>query len=457
MGRVWGWLVFGWIAAAGAAPTPSLWTEAKQRQVRAERSAIAEVARRALPAVVSITTRTPPEAGDDEEPQKGLGAGFFIHPDGYLLTASHVIEDATEIKVSLQSTRGVPEELDAQVIGKDPQTDIALLKVDGERKFPVLELSTSRSVEIADWVVVIGNPFGLSHSVTVGVVSFKGRTDVVPSGRSGFFDYLQTDAPINPGNSGGPILDLHGEVVAIANAVNVAGQGIGFATPIDVAKAVLPQLRAHGKFRRGWMGVMVEDLTPEVAKSHRQRSYSGVLVTDVRGGSPADAAGMKAGDVIVSLDGETMERAHALRWRVATSTVGQQVALTVRREGKPVELSLRLGETPFQQAPSPAPDEPLALALGASVSTVDRTASLRCGLAEPMGALVRSVVPGGPLQKAGLAEGDVVLKVNTTEISNPAQLHAVLQSLPGGSLVRLYARRGTSTLTFSLRKPQAPE
>jgi serine protease Do len=323
------------------------WTEAKASRVRRQHSEVAKVARKAMPAVVSITTRDEPAAGESgEEPHKGLGSGFIIHPDGYILTAAHVIEGSSEITVSMLDAVGRSREYRAEVVGQDSQTDAALLKIDAGRKLPVLKLGTSKRVDVADWVVVIGNPFGLSHSVSVGVVSFKGRSDVTPSGRNGFFDFLQTDASINPGNSGGPMLDIHGEVVAVANAVNVAGQGIGFAVPIDMVKEILPQLYAHGAVQRGWIGISVQDLTTEQARKVGARSMSGVLVSDVVEGGPAARAGLRTGDVILGLGRLRVDRAHALRWKVANSGVGREVELKVARRGKPMKLKVRLEDVP---------------------------------------------------------------------------------------------------------------
>lgn len=334
-----------------------MWVDAKQRKVRTQQSEISKVAQRSRGAVVAITTRTEPSveaaaATGDAEPQKGLGSGFLIHPDGYILTSSHVIEGADEITISLLTPSGVPEEYTAEVVGLDAQTDCALLKIDAGRKLPILKLGSAKEVQIADWVVVIGNPFGLAHSVTVGVVSYKGRTDVVPSGRSGYFDYLQTDASINPGNSGGPVLDLNGDVIAIANAVNVSGQGIAFAIPIDMAKQVLPDLWTLGRVRRGWMGVSVQDLTPDIAGTVGMRSYAGVFVSEVMEDSPASRAGLRVGDVITGVDRSSVRKSHTLRWKVATSDAGEVVALQVRRRGRPLSVKVKLEDMPsVEEAP----------------------------------------------------------------------------------------------------------
>jgi len=328
--------------------TGDLWLESKNQKVQRERSELAKVARSALPAVVSITAYEPSNRrekldGAPAIPQRALGSGFFIHPDGYILTSYHVVEDGGEIRVSRHS----PEDAGAQtypatLIGKDELTDVALLKIDSPRKFPVLPLGNTELVDVADWVVVIGNPYGMANSVTVGVVSYKGRTGIAPNGKDGYFDYLQTDASINPGNSGGPVLDLNGTVVAIASAINVSAQGIGFALPIEVAKAVLPQLSTQGSVRRSWMGISVRDH----ADSEEPESAEGVVVSNVLSGGPASEAGLKAGDVILRVGSTAIRRADALRWKVALGQVGKLMDLTVRRRGKPLHFLVKLAETP---------------------------------------------------------------------------------------------------------------
>jgi serine protease Do len=323
-----------------------LWVEAQQRSVREERSVLSQVARSAMPAVVSITT-TQPGTNAEGEQQKGIGSGVIIHPDGYVLTSAHVIEGAEGISISVLSERGYPEEYPAELVGEDERTDFALLKIDAGRKLPVLKLASASRVDVGDWVVVIGNPFGLTHSVTAGVVSAKGRTDVTPNGRDGDFDYMQVDASINPGNSGGPVLDVHGDVVAIANAVNVAGQGIGFAIPVDIAKAVVPHLQKYGRVRRGWMGVSVLDCTPDAIEAYGlARTHQGVVVSEVTDGGPASRAGLQVGDVIEGMDTSKVDRAAKLRWQVASRGVGRSVVLRVRRGERPMKLRVKLEELP---------------------------------------------------------------------------------------------------------------
>ncbi|WP_370459065.1 trypsin-like peptidase domain-containing protein [Aggregicoccus sp. 17bor-14] len=450
--------------SSSSAQQHRLWVEAQGRTLHQQRSSLAEVARKAMPAVVSITTRTAaPEgatAGAEDEPQKGIGSGFIIHPDGYILTSAHVVAGADSVSISVLNARGEAEEYEAAVVGEDERTDFALLKIDAPRKLPVLKLATAERVQVADWIVVIGNPFGLAHSVTVGVVSYKGRTDITPNGHDADFDYLQTDASINPGNSGGPVLDLQGEVVAIANAVNVTGQGIGFAIPIDIAKAVLPQLKEHGRVRRGWLGISVADWSPELADSlNLSRRQHGIVVTDVVAGSPADEAGLRVGDLISGLDGKPLSRAHALRWAMSTRQEGHSVGLHVRRDTKRFAVRVRLGNPP-PEVPSPSqvaqakgtPPAAPPSTLGASVE--DLLAEADPGThSNPLGAFIRSVQPDSVLGRAGLTPGDVVFQVNAADVSGRDELVGKLDALGPGSPVALTVRRGGKTLDLAFKKP----
>jgi len=301
--------------------------------------------------VVSITTMEKVDSAG--EPQRGIGSGFIISPDGYVLTASHVIDDAESFTVTLLDQRGWPEEIPATLVGSDPLTDCALLKLKTNRKLPSLTLGSAQDVDVADWVVVIGSPYGLDRSVSVGVVSAKGRTDIIPGSRTSFVDFIQTDAAINPGNSGGPMLGLDGKVVGIANAVNTTGQGIGFAIPVDVARAVVDDLRRHGEVRRGWLGLSVVDLTPDVARNFGRPSYSGVVVSEVVTGSPAQQAGLRTGDIITEVDQTPVQRAQALRWRVAQAGPGNPLRVRVSRAGHPAMFAIVPVAMPAMVAKSP--------------------------------------------------------------------------------------------------------
>ncbi len=335
------------------AGTP-LCSEASERHPRGKDGLpeLSKLADATLPAVVGILTTqderaAPPDdslkgllerfRGDGQ--RKGLATGFIIHSDGFIITNAHVIEGASRIQIEVG---GDQERLPARVIGADGPSDIALLKVDAGHPLTALPLGDSDRVRTAEWVLVVGNPFGLSQSVTLGIVSHTGRADIAPMGHDGYYDFIQTDAPINPGNSGGPLVNLLGEVVGIATAINATGQGIGFAVPINMAKEILQQLREHGHVVRSWMGLSVRELRgPGLAGKGRE-----LVVTAVVNGSPAAAGGLKVGDIITGLDAHRLPSAARLRWYVATAGVGRSVSLTVRRGVAEHSVRVELGELP---------------------------------------------------------------------------------------------------------------
>jgi serine protease Do len=295
---------------------------------------LSRLAEGAVPAVVGVitTAAAPPGVRDEglrdlfeklhEGPRRGIGSGFVIHREGWVVTNAHVIEGAASVEVDLGGGKRLP----ARVVGADAETDVALLRVQPERPLTSIPLGDSDRVLIAEWVLVIGSPFGLDHSVTLGIVSHTGRADISPVGRPGTYDFIQTDASINPGNSGGPVLNLRGEVIGIATAVNATGQGIGFAIPINMAKEVIAQLRQNGRVVRSWLGVAVrEGSSPDAP--------AGVVVTEVARNGPAEAAGVRVGDVITGFEGHDIRTPARLRWYVSTAGVGKSVEVRLRRGG----------------------------------------------------------------------------------------------------------------------------
>jgi serine protease Do len=335
------WLVLA--APARRASAEELFTELGAMDVHPAAPAalpdLTGLAAGATPAVVGIITTESqtPRHGDDDAvqdlygkarpgPRRGVGSGFVIHRDGWILTNAHVVEDSDKIEVEL-GKRNV--RLPARLVGMDSESDLALLKIEAGRPLPFLRLGDSDQLRAAQWVLVIGSPFGLDHSVSLGIVSNTERDDISPVGRPGTYDFIQTDAPINPGNSGGPILDLQGAVIGIATAVNATGQGIGFAIPINMAKAVVGQLRSSGKVVRSWLGVSVKDLPPDLDDS------AGVEVTEISRGGPAQKAGLRVGDVIVTVEGHAIRNPARLRWFVSTAGVGHEVALALQHRGEP--------------------------------------------------------------------------------------------------------------------------
>ncbi len=306
---------------------------------------LSHLAEAAMPAVVGVvTTQAPPQGTNDEAlkdlfeklhdgPRRGIGSGFIIQRDGWVLTNAHVIEGAATVEVDLGG--GAPR-IPAKVIGTDSESDVALLKIESDRPLPVVPLGDSDHVALAEWVLVFGNPFGLDHSVTLGIVSHVGRSDISPVGRPGSYDFIQTDASINPGNSGGPLINLRGEVIGIATAVNATGQGIGFAIPINMAKEIVGQLRENGRVVRSWLGVAVREAPPAGAAPR-----AGVVVSEVSPGGPAAGAGVKVGDVITGFQGHDVRTPARLRWYVSTAGVGREVEVRLRRGTGP-ERSVRV-------------------------------------------------------------------------------------------------------------------
>lgn len=332
---------------ATPAPLPAAAPEVKMGPL-----SFAPVAKSADPSVVTIYT-----LGEDQERPlftrgrragrmaKGLGTGFIVQKDGVIVTNNHVIEGADEILVQLSDERRLP----ARVAGRDPRTDIAVIKIDNATDLPAIALGDSDALEVGDWAVAIGNPFGLNHTVSAGIVSAKGRSrDDVPLDPSGYYSFIQTDASINPGNSGGPLLNLKGEVVGMNSAVRGGGaQGIGFAIPINMVKQLLPTLLRDGHFTRSALGVSIRDardLSPEDRAHLKLGEEKGAIVAAVEPNGPADKAKLEAGDLIVAFDAQPIERSSLLQWKASTAGVGKTVSLRVVRQGKTFDLGVTLGE-----------------------------------------------------------------------------------------------------------------
>ena len=282
-----------------------------------------------------------PPSGRSQQQQRSLGSGFIIGSDGSIVTNAHVIENAKKIIVKLSDKR----EFEAKVLGKDPKTDVALIKIDSDGSLPTAELGDSEQLQVGEWVMAVGNPFGLDSSVTSGIVSAKGRH----IGAGPYDNFIQTDTPINPGNSGGPLVNLRGQVVGINMAIvsqTGGNTGIGFATPINLIKELLPQLEAKGKVTRGWMGVAIQEVTPDLADAFGLQKPHGALVAKVLTGGPADLGGIKVGDVITEYDGQQVKEANDFPLMVARTQVNKEVQMKVLREGKNVPFRVTVGEMP---------------------------------------------------------------------------------------------------------------
>ncbi|MCU0558660.1 MAG: DegQ family serine endoprotease [Desulfobacterales bacterium] len=371
----------------------------------------------------------------NEQRQRSLGSGFIMDAEGFIITNNHVVEDADQIKVRLADER----EFDARIIGRDSKTDLALIKIDAKDLFP-LRLGDSDRLEVGSWVLAVGSPFGLEQTVTAGIVSAKGRF----IGAGPYDDFIQTDASINPGNSGGPLLNMNGEVVGINTAIVAQGQGIGFAIPVNLARDIAAQLKDHGSVTRGWMGVGIQDLTPELAEYYGIKNQKGVLVTQVFPDNPADKAGIKPKDVIVAVDGKPVATGRELSAAVAGFPVGKEIPVKLIRDGKELSVKVRIAE---RKEAEPTASEPAADPTDLGIRAMDLTpeAARRFGIDESeKGALVAAVQPGSKAEQAGLRQADVIKEVNRTPVQTTAELRAQLGKAKTGDTLQLLVKRGSS-------------
>ncbi|MGB3400208.1 MAG: DegQ family serine endoprotease [Candidatus Deferrimicrobiaceae bacterium] len=379
-----------------------------------------------------------------EQKRRSLGSGFIVSDDGYILTNNHVVEKADEITVTLLDK----EEFQAEVVGTDPKTDIALIKIKAGKKLPFVPLGDSEGLEIGEWVVAIGNPFGLGHTVTTGIVSAKGR--VIGSGP--YDDFIQTDASINPGNSGGPLFNMKGEVVGINTAIIQGGQGIGFATPIHLAKSVLGQLKEKGKVTRGWLGVYIQRLTPDMAESLNVPGKKGALVADVTKDGPAEKAGIRSGDVVVSFDGKGVESEHDLPQIVASTTPGKKVEVIVIRDGKEVKVPVSIMEMEPEAEQKRAGGPDLSKGLGLTVQDITPEIARHLNLENPKGVLVSSVDPGSPADDAGFREGDVIRAINRTPVKDSGEFEKQIANVKKDKTVLFLVERGEGRIFLAVKK-----
>jgi serine protease Do len=366
-----------------------------------------------------------------------LGSGFVIGKEGLIITNNHVVEKATEIKVKLQNEK----EYGAKLVGRDPKTDLALIQVEPDKDFPALAvLGNSDALRVGDWVMAVGNPFGLGHTVTTGIISAKSRI----LGAGPYDDFLQTDAAINPGNSGGPLFNMNGQVIGINTAIIAQGQGLGFAIPVNMAKNLLPQLKT-GKVVRGWLGVMIQDITPQLAESFGLKSAEGVLVSDVVKGSPAEKAGLKQGDVILRFDTKEIENAHKLSQAVAVTAPDTQVKIDIQRNGNAKTVGLTIGTMPSEEQPVVAPKEETSW--GMAVQELTPQLAQQLGL-EPVatGVVISNIKDGSPAAEAGLQPGDLISEVNRTAIKNLNDYQQALKQVKNGENLLLLIKRGGGAL-----------
>ena len=352
--------------------------------------------------------------------QNGLGTGFIINKDGYIVTNNHVVQDADQIKVVLKDKR----EFDAEIIGRDPQTDLALIKIDAPKDLPAARLGNSGNLQVGEWVAAIGSPFGLEQTVTAGIVSAKGR--VIGSGP--YDDFIQTDASINPGNSGGPLINMSGEVVGINTAIIAQGQGIGFAIPIDLANGIIKQLKADGEVTRGWLGITIQDLKADLAEYYGAKNQTGALVASVVPGDPADEAGIKPHDIIIDVNGEKVTNSRDLTARSANLTVGEKASVTVLRDGKKKTLTVKVGKRPMRMADAGTPQHKKETEYGFQVADLTPEMARRFNIADNKGVLVVGVNTDSKADKAGIQKGDLILEVNRQNVDSVSEFKKLIQS-----------------------------
>jgi serine protease Do len=430
----------------------------------------AELVKEASPSVVNISTVKVIKGGEEREPmtpfgpqdpfrdffdrffrdqmprefkQQSLGTGFIIDKDGFILTNNHVVEKTDEIKVRMSDDK----EYVAKIIGRDPKTDLALIKIEPDHSLTPLPMGDSDKLEVGEWVIAIGNPFGLGNTVTAGIVSAKYRQ----IGMGSYENFIQTDASINPGNSGGPLLNTKGEVIGINTAIftrSGGSVGIGFAIPINMAKDLLPQLK-KGKVVRGWLGVMIQAITPELQEKLDLKDEKGALVADVTAGGPADKAGIKRGDVIVSFDGRAIEEMKDLPYIVASTPVGKEVTVEVIRKGRMEQVQVKIGELEAEkETPEQVEEKPN---LGLTVHELTPELAGGYGLSETSGLVVVAVEGNSPAADAGIRPGDLILEIDQVPMKDLDQFNKKISSYKDGDTVLFLVKRRGTTLYLTLK------
>lgn len=434
-----------------------------------------EIAREMTPGVVNISTskvikrsrsRDPfrdffgddmferffgPQAGPERQTQRSLGSGFVVDKEGYILTNRHVVEGADQISVTLANQK----RYEAKLVGKDARTDVALLRIEPKESLTVLELGDSDQVEMGEWAMAVGNPFGLGgNSVTVGVISYKGRPLNLGSQQTPI-DMIQTDASINPGNSGGPLINTRGQVIGINTLIITQGvpqsAGVGFAVPINVAREILPQLREKGKVTRGWLGVQIQVVSEDMARSLKLKEAKGALVSDVSSGSPAEKAGVRPGDVVVGVDGRRVEDNGDLSRYIASRKPGTAVKLEILRENSEKTILVTLGTFP-EEAADEAGSQPGKSRLGMTLRDLTPEIAERLELPRgSKGAVVMDLEAGEAAEDSGLQRGDVIVSVNGNPVSDVDSFEAEIDKARKDGIARLRVRRGEGHLFLILK------
>jgi serine protease Do len=394
---------------------------------------------------------TPPQ-GDQKQIVRGLGSGVIVSEDGFILTNNHVVAGAEKLTVVMTDNK----KYSAKIIGTDPQTDVALIKIDGHG-LPVAMLGNSDEVKIGQWVIAVGNPFQLLHTVTAGIISAKGRSSV---GLADYEDFIQTDASINPGNSGGALADLDGNVIAINTAISSpsgGNVGIGFAIPINMAKRVMEDLQSKGKVTRGYLAITPQDIDENLAKALKMKNTEGALVGGVIDGGPADKAGVKRGDVIIEFDGHKVKNSTDLRNMVAQDNPGSKVPMTLLRNGKEMNVTVTLAERPRTMAKNAEqaeqPEEKASKKLGLSIQTLTSDLATQLGYQNESGVVITDVTAGGPADEAGLKSGDLIKEINQVTIKEVKDFNQAMKKVSSGDSVALLIRRGDNTFYAGIQVP----
>jgi len=373
----------------------------------------------------------------DERPhdfkQRSLGSGFIINKDGYIVTNNHVVENADKIEVILKDEK----EFDAEIVGRDVNTDLALIKIKPDRDLPVLLFGDSDALKVGQWVVAIGSPFGLEHTVTAGIVSAKGR--VIGSGP--YDDFIQTDASINPGNSGGPLINMQGKVVGINTAIIAGGSGIGFAIPINLAKNIVDQLKSSGEVIRGWLGVGIQDISKQVAEYYGIKSEKGVLVTEVFPDDPADKAGIEPQDIILSINGIEVGTSREITSMIADLGVGETVKIKALRNGKTRTFSVKIAKREETRISARSTRKEKQTELGISVENVTPEIARRFNLKEAKGVIVSAVEPDSKAKEAGVRKLDIIKEINHKSIATVSDLNKVISEIKKDEPIRMFIWR----------------
>jgi serine protease Do len=366
--------------------------------------------------------------------QRSLGSGFIIDKEGYIVTNNHVVENADQIKVKLADER----EFDAEIVGRDPNTDLALIKISAKTDLIPIRMGDSDDLLVGNWVVAIGSPFGLEQTVTAGIVSAKGRI----IGMGPYEDFIQTDASINPGNSGGPLVNLEGAVVGINTAIVASGQGIGFAIPVNMAKNIIAQLKSSGEVTRGWLGVGIQDLSDQLKSYYGVEDNGGVLITQVFEGDPAEKGGIMANDIIIEIDGKSVTSARELSGIIANTKVGNKTTIKLLRDGKKKTVQVELAKRDEKELLAKRPDNDTKDDLGLQLMDLSEENASRFGLdADENGVLVVGIKPGGKAESAGIRRGDLIKEVNHKRVASVRDYTNVVKKIDEGDEVQCLIRR----------------